>query len=1447
MKQNIFVKILSMLLVICFLSAGISALGIEVFAEEEDLTYDISSSGSLIATLTKQGGGYKLTISGSGSMKGWSSPSSVPWYDYRNEIIEIVIEDGITNIGSYAFKGCKITDLTIPNSIRAIDYEGVSYCSNLRSLTIGSGTVGIHISAFSGNKNLTSISVNASNPYYYSKGNCIIEKATKEVVLGCRSSNIPSEVKRIGSSAFSNQYEMGSISIPNGVEVIEDYAFRKCWSLKSISIPDSVIEIEEGAFSGCRELTNVTFGTNSQLKKIGSRVFENCDLLKNLVLPDNIDNGGTIDEAALKQQLASKLENINFGPYALQVGEFHLPFWKDPLYLIDDLEVSIKVNLSDSTAFQIVSTENNTIQVLYGFNQDESANIQGSEASPTYWSEAYQEVKDLYQNVVGKKVTTPKLWNEFSKLRGGLKKVKFSMGLEVDGYLAGFIEFDKKNLQPISGGMVAIVDTHTDIRMASLAGGLLTAGITIHANTTGKIGFSLEDLFYIDTSLYIGAGPYLKAGIGDVAYVRGEVTGGFRFDFSTKSDSSPFEAFLDLKGGFKVKALFVERELEFDLPEHQIWPKVETNVALLSLTNELTNASDYNNFINSASAIDRSYLRTTYSLRGGNISNYSDINFKKSNSYTWNGVKLVSFDDNTMLLVWIDDTGEKSDENMCSLYYSYYDGTNWSLPAVVYEDGTMSDTPSVYSDGEYAYIVWSKANQVFGSDMETSDMMQYFDLYTTVFDSKTQAFSNPVCITSQEENLFEINPKIYGSNGAYTVTWIENTDNNIFQLSGINTLKMAKIDNSGNVIEIKEIENGEKAIDLARIYGADKMFYSVLESDNVNLYLYDGAESSLIATNVKCFDYANGHLFYSTSEGFYVYDFVNTVCYDELNGLDSFTVTYNTGKYIFTTSATNEDFTRTIYYGTLFLDESGYDWSGFSVYLDTDCSVWEFSPVVLSDGSVYMAFNMVEENEETGVEFSNIVVSGCTDKVDIVLEYVDFEDEQLKTGEFELQLMVQNNSSEIFTAFDVYILDEAGNAVHTETVKRRLTAFGSLELTVDYNIPDDYAGEIYTIKVFPAGFEELNEKNNSVQTTFTCGIHDFSAGWIVDVVPTRETTGWVSHYCENCGLVFDKTEVPCLGFSNASVTLQDDLTINYKVDASAFEQYTNPYVKFVMGDQEIIVRDYTVADGKYVFKFSNIAPHKINDTVYATLYAEFNEVEVNSVTREYSVATYCYNMLEKYSGNEYMSLRRLLVDLLDYGAQSQLYVGYCTDELANEKLTETQKKWGTADERILSTKQHIKYKTIENPTVAWKSAGLKLEDSVAMRFKLAATDITGLVVKVTDAYGNKWNITSDQFKETADGYYYVYFDKFNADQMSEVVYLTVYEGNVAVSHTIRYSIESYAYSKQNDTNEALAELVKAMMQYGDSAYAYVHSTTDGIDDIGQSGDDIFDGYWTPWI
>lgn len=297
-----------------------------------------------------------------------------------------------------------------------------------------------------------------------------------------------------------------------------------------------------------------------------------------------------------------------------------------------------------------------------------------------------------------------------------------------------------------------------------------------------------------------------------------------------------------------------------------------------------------------------------------------------------------------------------------------------------------------------------------------------------------------------------------------------------------------------------------------------------------------------------------------------------------------------------------------------------------------------------------------------------------------------------------------------------------------------------------------------------------------------------------------------------------------LKFSGASLTLQDNLAINFKASSMLFGQraYTDPYVIFSLNGKEVKVDEYMVVDDSYIFSFENIAPNQMNDKVTATLYAKYRGGEYASEPRDYSVSDYAYNMLSKSTDDSLAKFRTLLVDLLEYGAVSQIYTEYKTDNLVNASLTEEQKAWGTKETREYKDVLDAAYETIDNPTATWKGAGLNLKDRVEIRLSVAVEDIEGLTVKVKSESGGEWTIPSTEFEVADIGRYNVYFNGLNAGQMSENVYFTVYNGDGAVSNTVCYSVESYVYKYQNSEDTNLAELVKAMMRYGDSAYNYVN-------------------------
>ena len=205
----------------------------------------------------------------------------------------ITIPYGVTAIPSYAFYDCSsLTSIVIPDGVTSIGNYAFSGCTGLTSVTIGNSVTSIGNYAFSGCTGLTSINVVKGSSKYHSAGNCLIETATKTLILGCKTSVIPTDgsVTSIGNYAFSGCTGLTSITIPDSVTSIGSSAFYKCTGLTSVTIGNSVTSIGDYAFEGCSGLTSVTIGNS--VTSIGYEAFRDCKRLTSITIPESVTSIG---------------------------------------------------------------------------------------------------------------------------------------------------------------------------------------------------------------------------------------------------------------------------------------------------------------------------------------------------------------------------------------------------------------------------------------------------------------------------------------------------------------------------------------------------------------------------------------------------------------------------------------------------------------------------------------------------------------------------------------------------------------------------------------------------------------------------------------------------------------------------------------------------------------------------------------------------------------------------------------------------------------------------------------------------------------------------------------------------------------------------------------------------------------------------------------------------
>lgn len=197
----------------------------------------------------------------------------------------ISIPNSVTTICDFAFQCCaELTTIVIPNSVTSIGANAFWKCGGLTDITIPDSVTSIGDEAFASCENVIRIIVGKGNTKYHSSGNCIIETATKTLVLGCKTSIIPSDgsVASVGEAAFRGCTGLTRIVIPDSVTSIEDGAFFGCEGLTTITIPDSVTSIGDNTFLGCSGLTSITIPNS--VVSIGGWAFLGCEGLTNVII-----------------------------------------------------------------------------------------------------------------------------------------------------------------------------------------------------------------------------------------------------------------------------------------------------------------------------------------------------------------------------------------------------------------------------------------------------------------------------------------------------------------------------------------------------------------------------------------------------------------------------------------------------------------------------------------------------------------------------------------------------------------------------------------------------------------------------------------------------------------------------------------------------------------------------------------------------------------------------------------------------------------------------------------------------------------------------------------------------------------------------------------------------------------------------------------------------------
>lgn len=232
-----------------------------------------AESGSCGDGVTWSLSGGTLTFSGDGAMYDYGELNKAPWMEYADSIRCVVIGDGVTKIGSFAFFQLpNLTAVTIADTVQEIGNYAFFDCSGLVTLDLGYGVKTIGQSAF-------------------------------ELCTGLKVVRLPDSLETLRFHAFYRCESLLSITIPASVTTLEATVFAYCTSLCTAVVQANITELPHWTFYGCYNLQSVTI--TAKITTVGAEAFHGCSDLTDAYY------GGSGDVAQqIQQQIATDTDTL---------------------------------------------------------------------------------------------------------------------------------------------------------------------------------------------------------------------------------------------------------------------------------------------------------------------------------------------------------------------------------------------------------------------------------------------------------------------------------------------------------------------------------------------------------------------------------------------------------------------------------------------------------------------------------------------------------------------------------------------------------------------------------------------------------------------------------------------------------------------------------------------------------------------------------------------------------------------------------------------------------------------------------------------------------------------------------------------------------------------------------------------------------------------------------
>ena len=233
---------------------------------------------------------YTMTISGSGAMADYLAGSVRPWNSYAGKITKLVVESGVTTVGSRTcYNSAALTEVVLPASVTEIGEFSFSGCKALSTIDLSSVT-NIRANALRDDAALTNVTL--SNAL-----TTIGDQTFRDSGAASAAISIPASVTTIGYGAFANTKFTNTIDLPN-VTKVGAYAFNGA-KFASVVLTNNALSIIPGKEEGSgKEMTNAVFANTTavfytSVPAVMDNLFDNNRMNKTGIIA--CTNGGSFE------------------------------------------------------------------------------------------------------------------------------------------------------------------------------------------------------------------------------------------------------------------------------------------------------------------------------------------------------------------------------------------------------------------------------------------------------------------------------------------------------------------------------------------------------------------------------------------------------------------------------------------------------------------------------------------------------------------------------------------------------------------------------------------------------------------------------------------------------------------------------------------------------------------------------------------------------------------------------------------------------------------------------------------------------------------------------------------------------------------------------------------------------------------------------------------------